>query len=113
MALLQRLKSLLGLGSPENKEDRDTIEVNFDQGTDARDSGPIEDTAPEDTDEDEAAVPVDAIDGIGPAYRERLTEAGIETVDDLATADPDAVAADTDLSPTRVEGWIDRAHDRS
>lgn len=56
--------------------------------------------------------PVQEIKGIGPAYAETLGEAGIETVTDLAAADAAAVAADTDISETRIQDWIDRARDR-
>jgi len=118
MALLQRLKAILGLDSTQNREYEETVEVDFDPGTAEDDAT----TAPaaSTTDEGSAATeaggdsdPVDVIDGIGPAYSDRLAAAGIETVADLAAADPDAVAEDTDVSPSRVEGWIDRANDRA
>ncbi|WP_435358220.1 class III poly(R)-hydroxyalkanoic acid synthase subunit PhaC [Haloarchaeobius sp. DFWS5] len=49
------------------------------------------------------------VKGIGPAYADRLVDVGIESVDDLAAADAEQVAADADLSVERVEGWIDSA----
>lgn len=49
---------------------------------------------------------VDAVSGIGPSYAERLGEAGIETVGDLAAADPADVADRSDLSEKRVTGWV-------
>ena len=67
-----------------------------------------------DDDEPDAAVegsddPVTEIKGIGPAYAERLADIGIETVGDLAAADPADIAAETDLSESRVAGWVERA----
>jgi len=53
--------------------------------------------------------PVQSINGIGPAYAERLAEADIETVGELAAADADAVAETTGIATSRVEGWIDQA----
>jgi polyhydroxyalkanoate synthase len=54
-----------------------------------------------------------AIDGIGPAYAERLTDAGYDTVDALADADAVSVAGDTDLPVSRVEDWIAQAADHT
>ncbi|WP_439025597.1 helix-hairpin-helix domain-containing protein [Haloarchaeobius sp. DT45] len=62
--------------------------------------------------EPEPAEPTDDIKGIGPAYAERLANAGIETVADLAKADPEAVAEETDISSTRIEQWVKRAKAR-
>lgn len=53
--------------------------------------------------------PVDSLSGIGPAYADRLGDAGIETVTDLADADAAEVAAATDIAEGRVQGWIDQA----
>lgn len=52
---------------------------------------------------------VETITGIGPAYAERLGDAGIETVDQLAAADAADLANDTDISESRVQKWIDLA----
>ncbi|MFD1587043.1 helix-hairpin-helix domain-containing protein [Halorientalis brevis] len=65
-------------------------------------------------DESEPAVdgadePVDTISGIGPAYADRLSDAGIETVGDLVAVEATDVAAETDLSEKRVQRWIDTA----
>ena len=56
-----------------------------------------------------SAEPVDALDGIGPAYAERLGEAGVDTVADLAAADAADLAERTGLGDGRVAGWIERA----
>ncbi|MGQ4554430.1 helix-hairpin-helix domain-containing protein [Halobellus sp. GM3] len=69
----------------------------------------------DDTDAEPAGAeddrPVERLKGIGPAYAERLGNAGIETVGELAVADAEEVAADIDVSEKRVSDWIDRARD--
>jgi predicted flap endonuclease-1-like 5' DNA nuclease len=52
---------------------------------------------------------VSTVKGIGPAYAERLHEAGVETVADLAAADPETLGGETDLSPKRVGRWVEHA----
>ena len=56
--------------------------------------------------------PVDSIKGIGAAYAARLADAGVDDVADLAQADPDELAAATDLGTGRVGNWIERARAR-
>ncbi|ODR81297.1 hypothetical protein BG842_13385 [Haladaptatus sp. W1] len=55
------------------------------------------------------ARPLEDVKGIGPAYAERLQNAGVENTAELAVADPAEIARETDLSTKRIEGWIDRA----
>lgn len=57
----------------------------------------------------EAGRPLEDVKGIGPAYAERLRNVGVEDSAALATADAEELADETDLSPKRVEGWIERA----
>jgi len=53
-----------------------------------------------------AGQPLDGIDGIGDATREKLAEAGIEDVGDLAEADPDRVAEEIEgVSADRLAEW--------
>ena len=52
---------------------------------------------------------LELIDGLGPTFRERLNEAGIQTIDDLVDADPDAVAEAADVTRERAEEWIEQA----
>ncbi|WP_254531037.1 class III poly(R)-hydroxyalkanoic acid synthase subunit PhaC [Natrinema gelatinilyticum] len=47
--------------------------------------------------------------GIGQAYSDDLTAAGIETFDDLADADVAELATETGISPNRIEGWVEQA----
>jgi predicted flap endonuclease-1-like 5' DNA nuclease len=58
------------------------------------------------------AESVEVIKGIGPAYAERLANAGVHSVADLAAADVTELADAVDLSETRVGRWIERAQDR-
>jgi len=57
--------------------------------------------------------PVTEIKGIGSAYGERLAAAGVTTIAELAEAEADALAAETGISRTRIEDWIDQASARS
>jgi predicted flap endonuclease-1-like 5' DNA nuclease len=53
--------------------------------------------------------PVDAIEGIGPVFADRLTKAGLSTVEALAEASPDRVAEAAGVSAARARNWIDLA----
>jgi predicted flap endonuclease-1-like 5' DNA nuclease len=77
--------------------------------TDGADDG---ETADEAAESEYSSEDVDVIKGVGPAYAERLGEAGVDTVADLATADADELAAETDLSAKRVSGWVEQAKNR-
>ena len=52
---------------------------------------------------------LDAVSGIGPAYAEQLRSAGVSTVGDLAAADPDRLADETDIARGRLRTLVDRA----
>jgi predicted flap endonuclease-1-like 5' DNA nuclease len=65
-----------------------------------------------DADTDDTSDPVEVIRGIGPAYGERLAGIGIETVAQLAAADPEELGARIDVSPSRVTRWVERANAR-
>jgi polyhydroxyalkanoate synthase len=63
-------------------------------------------------DADEAAfddTDLDQVRGIGPAYAERLREAGVATVSALAAADAAELGGRIDVAPSRVADWIDHA----
>ena len=70
---------------------------------------PAESAAVDDGDSDE---PLDSIKGIGPAYSERLTEAGIDSVAELAEGDAEAIGEAISVSPKTVSNWIDRATEK-
>ncbi|TKR24538.1 alpha/beta fold hydrolase [Natronomonas salsuginis] len=54
---------------------------------------------------------LESIDGIGPIYAERLREAGVETVADLADADADALAETAGIPANRLDGWIQQTRE--
>jgi predicted flap endonuclease-1-like 5' DNA nuclease len=56
-----------------------------------------------------ASPPVDSIDGIGPVFAQRLTQAGLATVEALAAASPDRVAEAASVSAARARTWIELA----
>jgi predicted flap endonuclease-1-like 5' DNA nuclease len=100
----------------EPVEDAETDTVAADEETEVEaddDLAPTgkADTDPAGSDESPAGDPVEQITGIGPAYGERLAAMGIETVDELADADPAAVADETSVGEKRATTWIDRAND--
>ncbi|MGD2042439.1 MAG: helix-hairpin-helix domain-containing protein [Acidimicrobiia bacterium] len=53
--------------------------------------------------------PVDAVEGIGPVFAQRLADAGIADVATLASASPDQVAEAASVSAKRARNWIDLA----
>ena len=67
------------------------------------------DTAAADDYSDE---PLDSIKGIGPAYSERLHDAGITSIAELAEGDAEAIGEDINVSPKTVSNWIDRANEK-
>ena len=91
MGLLGRLKSMLGRGSGRQRQAGQAAEITIEQASEDRER------------------PVDGIDGIGPAYAARLAEAGVETVSDLQTSDPNDLAEKTDIEVGRIENWLERA----
>jgi polyhydroxyalkanoate synthase len=50
--------------------------------------------------------------GVGQAYAEDLTAAGIETFEQLAEADVADLATETGIAPSRLEDWIEQARER-
>ena len=56
-------------------------------------------------------IDVEVVSGIGAAYAERLREAGVETVGQLALADAEGLAAETEIPPARVHKWVDRSRE--
>ena len=56
-----------------------------------------------------SSAPVDSIEGIGPIFAQRLTNAGIADVETLATSSPDRVAEAASVSAARARSWIELA----
>jgi predicted flap endonuclease-1-like 5' DNA nuclease len=61
---------------------------------------------------DPATDEIAGISGLGTTYRQRLEDAGIRTLGDLAESDPSTVAGATNVSENKAQGWIDAASDR-
>ncbi len=93
----------------EVTEDAETDEEFTEEGVSDPDTETETERSAEDTASDQSTQ---SIKGIGSAYAERLATAGIETVGDLADADPDTVAADADVPQARLEDWIERAKEK-
>ena len=95
---------------PDEGEDDETEDVvdTAEESVDVEDSADAEE---DDSDAERAGadVSVQEISGIGPTYSERLAERGIETVADLAGADPDDVAETAQVSASRATDWISQA----
>lgn len=75
----------------------------------ATDEGTPDDAGDSDPVDDATADSVETISGIGPAYAERLADAGVETVPQLLDADPSDLAEATGISEKRIAGWLERA----
>ena len=56
---------------------------------------------------------IQEIDGIGPAYADRLRTTGVGTVEELAAADASELAAQLDISERQLTSWIEQAKRRS
>jgi polyhydroxyalkanoate synthase len=68
----------------------------------------VEDDESDDADADPSVRDVQTIDGIGPTYADRLRDAGVETVADLAERDAAELAEITNASPARAEEWLEQ-----
>jgi len=95
----------------QSEPDEDTEE-----GAAAEDVSDIQDAAAEQVqareddaaDAAEAAAGVEAVDGIGPTFAERLRAAGVETVDDLAGYDAAELADIAETNESRARQWLDQ-----
>lgn len=101
---------------PESGDEADSetaSETEAESEADSETETESEDEAEAEPDADEAAdsPSVTEINGIGPAYGDRLNNVGVETVAELAAADAAELASQTDLSETRISGWIEQAEE--
>ncbi len=112
MALISKLKELIGgNGSGSTGGTRVEVEREPDPASERAVKEPT--SEPEAPAEAEGAgEPVDSLSGIGAAYAERLADAGVETVADLAAADAADLAEATGIGEGRLAGWIEQADDR-
>jgi predicted flap endonuclease-1-like 5' DNA nuclease len=115
MPFLSKLKSILGIGGAGPEANRTSVAVDYEPSAESERAvkEPVDDNQAAPEPDPGAAVdePVDSISGIGPAYRERLAEAGVETIGELRAADVSHLADASDIAETRLEDWIERAHD--
>lgn len=127
MALLQKLKEMLGIGGTtertRHQETAVTVEHEPEDLESESDASGAVDTIPDEPEESVAAAAeetaeataegesVEEISGIGPAYAERLEEIGITTVQELAAADAASIAEQTNIGEGRANTWIERAND--
>ncbi|MFB6224558.1 MAG: helix-hairpin-helix domain-containing protein, partial [Haloarcula sp.] len=68
----------------------------------------VDTTEEVDVDTTDDTATVDTISGIGPTYADRLREANIETVGDLAEYDPAELADIAETSESRAQDWLDQ-----
>ena len=100
-------------GATEGGAGTDGEDAEPTDGTDDAETTGTDEADDADTAADGSTEPVETITGIGPAYGGRLAEYGIETVGELAAADPADVAEGIDVSESRVSDWVERANDAS
>jgi polyhydroxyalkanoate synthase len=62
-----------------------------------------------DVDLERDGADLETIDGIGPAYADRLVAGGITTVEELAEADVETVADLADVGTARASDWLEQA----
>ena len=83
--------------------------VAADDAESASDNGEPDAVAASDNTDSDDDEPLDSIKGIGPAYSERLHDAGITSIAELAEGDAEAIGEAINVSPKTVSNWIDRA----
>jgi polyhydroxyalkanoate synthase len=84
------------------------VEIDAEADEESRGSGEAVEIEIE-ADRDDGTDLRSAIDGIGPTYAERLSEAGIDTVEQLSSAAVSTVAEAAGVSEKRAEGWIEQS----
>lgn len=59
-----------------------------------------------------SAGDLESLEGVGPAYAERLQEAGVRNVADLPDVDAGDLARETGIAEGRIRDWAEQASDR-
>ncbi|HMB50888.1 MAG TPA: helix-hairpin-helix domain-containing protein, partial [Natronoarchaeum rubrum] len=104
--------------SPRSQAREDVTEDEAAADEDDADAALAEDVAGDETGTDDepssnggelAGTDLQVLDGVGPTYADEISEAGIDTVEQLADADVVAVAEETDVPVGRLEDWVDQA----
>lgn len=114
-------------GQPAQEQEDESVNVTVERepatesedavkGTDTADETETEDEESQPEDEGESGAgtdePVDVIKGIGATYADRLGDAGVETVADLANSDTETLSEESGISEGRLENWIEKAKHR-
>lgn len=117
MPIVSKIKAILGLD--EDRPDTGDVEVTIEHEPDEE---PAEEPTEESPAEEEPADGPDEsgdteddlteLNGVGDAYAQRLHDAGIETIDELATADAAELSEETDIAAGRIKNWIEQAANR-
>ena len=94
-------------GQEELDED-EAAEIEIDGSDEDSSSSEVIDAEETSTESESTGTDVESVDGIGPTYADRLRDAGIETVADLAAADAATVADAAQVSESRAADWIDQ-----
>jgi len=111
MGLFEKLKSVFGSSDSGSATSTGDADVTVEYAPDPESEHAVKGTDEAGDTPDSPAV--GTVKGIGPTYSERLGEASIETVADLASADAEAVADAAEVSVSRAENWIERARSRT
>lgn len=99
-------------GADTEAEEADPADAEEAEPADAEEADPADAEEADPADAVEGSTdPVTELNGIGPAYADRLAGVGIETVGELAAADPAEVAEGIELGESRVAGWVEQATD--
>lgn len=91
---------------------RDATEIGIDDADTGRQATEQEVSVGEATADGATGVELESIEGVGPAYAERLREAGVADGADLVDADPEDLAAETEIGERRIRRWVERVRDR-
>ena len=86
-------------------ETAENIEDDLPDVEDADDEPESDTEAADESGGDSDGESVETVSGIGPAYAERLADAGVETIEELRVADASELAEQTELSEKRIAGW--------
>jgi polyhydroxyalkanoate synthase len=95
---------------PEEAGEPSTETVEPDDAA-ARDEVEAESESSDDGERESDDRDVTAITGIGSGYSERLSEAGVRTVGELASSDAETLAVEIHVAESRVRDWIEQARE--
>jgi len=90
--------------------DDDGVEIDVESPAEAAEEAvdDVDEAAATEADDSETAVDVETVAGIGPTYADRLRDAGIETVTELADYDAAELAEIAETTESRAADWLDQ-----